>query len=497
MHSITRLMAVAVPAVVLVMAPEARAQDSDLEPSMVFFELYQGAPKANKTRDYVDKVQEEIEQYSKYSLLARADAYKRIRTTMVTPTKRINDERLRAIEAMVSEGDKLLYTNPKKAIEVLRKAKVQLKEIVENISLDSKIRKDYFTTQMLLVRSHLDNGNAQKAREIMTEIVRTFEDEYPVTTENYHPRVVNLYKDVFRSLKDQRTATLNITSNPPGCSVYVNGRLMKQKTPFTFKGLYPGAIRVNIRKGELQSMVRKVDVPANGSGKVDIDLEYEAALSFSDDTFGLTFRQESSLRRNMLNYSVRLGRFLEVDYVVLAGVLERGGSPALVSYQVDVKKKTIVRQRDFGVKANVVSNKRIREMAAFLADVNLNATTNVVYQPWYKNILGWSLVGAGVVTAAVSIPFYSTFIDRKDFVESNPLNQTPAELLEKAEEGNSAQTTAGILVGVGSALIVGGALAFVFYKVEDDTAIPGNATTLYGAPILWQGGGGFTFGGRF
>ncbi|MFT7621985.1 MAG: putative membrane protein, partial [Myxococcota bacterium] len=170
------------------------------------------------------------------------------------------------------------------------------------------------------------------------------------------------------------------------------------------------------------------------------------------------------------------------------------------------RRRSIVRQRDFGVKANVVSNRRIGEMAAFLADVDRKAAKEIVYKPWYTNIVGWSLVGAGVVTAAVSIPFYSKFLDKKDFVEANPLGLDPtipddrAELLGHAEEGNDAQTTAGILVGVGSALIVGGALAFVFYKVEDDGAAAEQVQTglrFIGAPFATPDGGGFVFGGQF
>ena len=473
----------------------ATAQDSELEPSMVFFELYMRAAPPTKTASYVKSVQQEIQQHRKYSLLSRSDAYTRIQTIMVTPAKRVNDEKLLAIEKMVAEGDKLIYTNPKKAIEVLRKAKVQLKEIVENISLDTKIRKDYFTTQMLLVRSHMDNGNEAKAKEIMGEIVRTFEDEYPVDTSSYHPKVVNLYKGVFVDLKDHRTATLTISTNPPGCDVYINGRAMKQKTPYTFTGLYPGSLSVNIRKGEMQSMVRKVTVPANGKGKVDIDLEYESAMSFSDDSFGLTFSNPESLTNNMLNYAVKLGKFLQVDYVVLSGVMNRGEGPALVGYQIDVKKRSILRQKDYGVKANVVSNRRIREMAAFLADVDPDAKPNVTYEPWYTNWIGWTAGGVGLVMGGVSLAFYLKFVEHKDNAEDLEFGSFE-DRKEQANLGNDAQTTAGIFAGVAAASIVASVLVFTLVKFEDDTAADWDSEFAYprtphfiAAPVITPDGG--------
>lgn len=472
----------------------------DLEPSVVFFELYNRGEASSKTPEYAQAIQEDIGQYKQYSLLSREDAFARIRTTMVMPAGRINDERLAAIELLVAEGDKLLYTNPTRAIEVLHQAKLQLKEIVENISLDGKIRREYFTTEMLLVRSYLDNGNEPKAREIMAEIVRTFEDEYPVTEENYHPRVVDLYKSVFLELKDQRNATLAITSNPPGCDVFINGRAMRQKTPFTFQSLYPGSIRVNVRKGELQSMVRKVDVPANGSGKIDVDLEYESALSFSEETFGLTFTDRAAMTTNMLNYAVKLGAFLEVDYVVLTGVLRKGEEYVLAGYQVDVRGRRVVRQQDFVVKPNVVSNRRISEMAAFLADVKPGERT-IVYKPWYTNWIGWSAAGVGLAMGGISLAFYLKFLEHRDNAQNDSFG-SHEDRVDQANQGNDAQLTGGIFAGLAGAFIVSSALVFTFVKFEDESASASANETGFGpssrppsfvtTPVLLPGGAGFS-----
>ncbi len=483
-------------------APSAMAQgEAELESSIVFFEFYLRNEPSSKTQEYVAGVQKEIAMHKKYSILARKDAYDRVRTTMVPPMKRINDDRLIAIGKMMAEGDKLIYTNPKQAIEVLRQAKVELKEIVENISLDSKIRKDYFTTQMLLVRSHIDNQSPEKAREIMVEVVRTFEDEYPVTEDNYHPNVVDLYKEVFRSLKDNRTASLTISTNPAGCDVFVNGRPMKEKTPFTYQSLYPGTIRVQVRHGALQSMVRTVEVGEKATGKLDVDLEYEAAMTFSDDAFGLTFTDAESMKRNMLNYSVKLGALLDVDYVILTGVQSMKDGPALVGYQVGVKDKKLVRQKDYSVKANVVSNNRIRELAAFLADVNLG-DKGKVYKPWFKNILGWSLAGAGLVSIGVGAGFYVKYLQARDNAQDTA--QDYDFRLRQAENGTDAQTLGGIFVGVGAALCVGAALVFPLYQIEDEEAYLGDTDyaldrrpTFFAVPVALPGGGGFSAEWRF
>jgi len=345
---------------------------------------------------------------------------------------------------------------------------------------------------MLLVRSHLDNGNEAKSREIMAEIVRTFEDEYPVTTDSYHPRVVDLYKGVFRSMKDRRTATVTITSNPPGCDVFINGRAMKQKTPFTFKGLYPGGMRVNVRKGELQSMVRKVEVGANGSGKVDIDLEYESALTFNDDTFGLTFSDKAAMKRNMLNYAVKLGKFLEVDYVVMGGVLKGAASPVLSGYQFDVSKRKLVRHKDFVVKANVVSARRISELSAFIADVNLDVVKGAVFKPWYTNWVGWSLTGLTVAMGGVSLAFFLKFNEHKDNAQNVNFG-SHQDRVEQANLGNDAQTNAGIFAGLAAASAVGTVLVFTLVKFEEPAVSGLNAPAtprFIASPMVVPGGGG-------
>ncbi len=488
----SRRLLLAVLFVVTTLPSSALAQgEGELEASVVFFELYVRGQKDTKTAEYVNAVQKDIVRHRKYSLLARKDAAAKLESIMVTPGARVTDERLKAIEKLVAEGDKLIYTSQvQKAIKLLREAKSQLREIVENITLNAKVRKDYFTTQMLLVRSYMENGNAAKAREIMTEIVRQFEDEYPVTTDNYHPKVVDAYKDVFRSMKDQRNAALTITTNPPGCTVYINGRAMRQKTPYTYKGLYSGTLHIQVRKGDLQSMVRKISVKSNASEKVDIDLEYESAMSFNDRQFGLTFSNSKSAKTHMMNYAARLGAFLQVDFVVLVGVRQTGDGPVLSGYQFDVKNRKLIRETNFKIKANVVSQRRITQMSAFIADVKVDPTTEITYKPWYTNWIGWTLIGVGVVSGSIAGVFYGKFLEHKDNAEDKTFG---GDNEEQANLGNTAQTNAGIFLGLAGASIVGGALVFALVKFKDDSLDKTSALelpTFVPAPFVVPGGGG-------
>ena len=122
----------------------ALAQNEGPEPSIVFLDLYLKGFDGDKTPAYVEGIQEDITQYRKYALMPREEATASIRQQMVTPERRVNDERLQTIEKLVDEGDKLLYTNRQKALSVLRQANDELQNISESLRLNANIRKFLF-----------------------------------------------------------------------------------------------------------------------------------------------------------------------------------------------------------------------------------------------------------------------------------------------------------------------------------------------------------------
>lgn len=476
------------------MTTPVQADNDDPEPSLVFLDIYLDTFEGGKTPAYVAGIHDDILQYRKFALMPRTDALAQIRQQMVSSERRVNDKRLKEIEQLVKDGDKLLYTNRKKAIDVLREANVQLQGLSESLRLDTKIRDYYFKTKMGLIEAHRQNKNTDKARAIMSQVIRLFESTYlnRINDNNHHPKTVQLFKEVFREMEAQRTSQLTVVTTPPGCEVYINGQAQKDHTPFTFDRQYPGEVMVQVQKDDSQSMVHKVLLSSDSAAELKIDLAFESALKISTNTLGLTFKNKAEMAKSMGKYASRIARVLKVDYVATLGLISSFDGPVLAGSLFRAQDAKLVRETTLTVKPNVISERRILEMAAFVADVEANAGAE-----WYKNVYGWSLVGAGSISLAVSLAFVSKYLGHKEHAEDSNYKTKIAREVE-ASKAQDAQLLSGILAGVGTALIVGGALVFVF--TED---APSNAKTADGptrfvaAPIVLPGGGGVTATWRF
>ncbi|MGM0577455.1 MAG: PEGA domain-containing protein [Myxococcota bacterium] len=485
-------------------AQPAADLEEGLEPSLAVLELYVAGQDYEKTPEYVRSVAEEIRGLGRYAMLARPDAERQVRQVMTTSSRRIADARLAEIERMMEEGDRLVYTNPQKAIEILAKAKGELKSIMETISLNQEIRRDFFTTQMLLARSHYDNGNRDKAAGIMEEIIKVFGDEYRVTAEEYHPDIVALYRETYRRLSEQRKGRLTVRTEPPGAEVFINGKQQQKKTPATYEGLYAGTLTVAARKGGRESMNHKVQIEEGRPAEVTIDIDYETSLAFNDDRFGFVFSNHETLDRRVADFASRIGSLLDVDYVLVAGLVEREGRTYLEGHLVNVAGQKVVKRHALYTKSNVVSNNRVTQMARLMAGVDVDEPMTV-YKPWYQNWVGWTLVGAGVAAAGAGAGMYFGPVQSK--IDDAECAGGPAagckpfdERSDLADEAETQRAVSGVLVGLGAAAIVGGAVAFMVMEEEDPDGMAEADTPhlRYVGPTVAPGGtAGFGMGAGF
>ena len=61
---------------------------------------------------------------------------------------------------------------------------------------------------LILLRCQLFSGDEKTARTTLQVLHRRFGTEYPVTTEDYHPKLVELYERVGKQQASERTGTL-------------------------------------------------------------------------------------------------------------------------------------------------------------------------------------------------------------------------------------------------------------------------------------------------
>ncbi len=480
---------------------KGRATGEGLEASLAVLELYVQGQDFDKTPEYAERIASEMAELKRYAILTRADAQKKIASVMTASSKRVAEGKMKQIEAWVKEGDELVYTNPRAAIDILAKAKAELKLLMDNIDLSQEVRREYFRTQMLLARSHFDNGNREKSAEIMEEIIRAFGDEAKVTEEDYHPDIVALYRETYRRLGAQRNGTLTVRTEPPGAEVMINGKLQQQRTPATYDGLYAGSVTVTARKGGRESMAHKVNIQAERPAELSIDIDYETSLAF-DERFGFEMPDEKTLQRRIADFASRVGSLLAVDYVLVTGLVDHDGRAFIDGYLVNVANQKVDRQQSLYVKPNVVSNNRVAAMARLMAGVDTEAPA-AVYKPWYTRWVGWAGAGVALGGGAMTAIFHLQYKDKLALVQCAGGEAAGCKsvsdrtiLAGEAKDVRTLRNVGIVLTIVGAGTSVAG---FLLQKVEDPDAAwaPSVPKLQYVGPLLAPGtaglGAGFSF----
>ena len=448
-------------------APAQAARGDGLEPSLAVLELYVGGQEFAKTPEYVAKVAEELGKLQGYSLLSRADAARQVGAVMTTSVRRVTDEKLDRIAAMMKRGEDLLYKEPREAITILAQAKRELNEIMESITQTKRIREDFFKTQMLLARSHYDNDNRSKAAEIIEEIIRVFGEDARVTEDEYHPDLVALYRATYRKVSAEPKGALQVTVHPAGAEIRIHGKTQASRAPTTIEGIFPGTVAVQARIEGRESMIRRVKVVANETASITIDIDYETSLSFNDEKFGFTFPDVDTLKRRVGDFGARIGKLLRVDKILVTGLVEAAGRTQLEGYMVDVASGQVERAESLLTKPNVVSRNRVKLLANYLGK---GVAVERVYKPWYENWVGWTATGVGVVGMVVGGILwmdYESQLDEVNCTQPPPACKSELERTTIASDAKSVRALAVTSWALGGAAIVGGILAFVLMEEED------------------------------
>ncbi len=453
---------------------------SDLEASVVLVELNLRDAANGKTTEYVRGIENRLREMKTLSVLGRDDALRQLKKALGRSAGDVSVDQLDGAKAKLAQGEELAFRKPSRAIPVLAEAKAAYDALGDSVVGNTEVRADHFKTLILLARCQLFSGDEAQARTTMQSLLRTFGDEFTVTSEKYHPKLVDLYTSVLEKEASKRTGALVVRTRPSGCEVFINGRRMTDESPAAYTGLYAGEVSVLARKGRSTSIARNLTIPSGGQVEIDIDLAYESSLLTHDGQFGLGFDTEAEAQKHLINYSEAIGEALKVDYVILAGVIQREGQPLLASWKIDVKRRAIVKQRALTVKPNVISHRRIEEMSVYLGAVQLTASaSDSGLKPWYTNWVGWTLVGTAVALGAGAGAVgqqYGTYRDEAQLAYPNGLTEAEkeAEYQSRIRAKNSAENLEVplyVLSGLAGASLIAGIVVFAVMDVEaDDTS---------------------------
>lgn len=472
------------------------AEHDDVEPSLAVLELHVRADAIPKTSEYVRLITTAVSDTGRFAMLDAVDAKKSLVGHMAKPHRKVTEARLQSIESLMNQGDELTYTDPQQAIQILAEAKTALREVQDGALLNRKIRDDLFRTLMMLASSHFFNGNVDKVRGILGEIVRDFGADHPVTENDYNPDIVAIYDEVQAEMKARKVGRVTVETSPPGATVYLNGRKQKEVTPATYGKLYPGRVKVSARMGQRDSLVHELQVSLDEVAEVSIDIDFEAAVAIDSKRFGLVFENPDAIPEQVADFSARVGELLDVEYVLATGLVNRNGKTFLEGYLVDVGKGAVVLQKSDSAKSNVVSKKRVGDQALHMA--SLPRPGRSFRARFIRPTYAWIGLGSGIVGVAVGAGLLGKFngmLEEVQCVQGPEAGCKDAtERGQIAADAESVRAGAYTFLGLGAAGLVAGSTILVLHLAgggdEEDSASVDTMKLQAVSPILVPDGAG-------
>jgi hypothetical protein len=169
----------------------------------------------------------------------------------------------------LAEGD---YTT---ALKQLNKAQALSRSAAEELNREQKRAERVLDTCLYMVRVLLETGSESKARTLVQECRQLVPRVEP--TMHMHPPVVLEMLVEVDTKRAQHPRELRVDSQPPGCTVRVNG-MMLGETPFEMRDLLAGEYGVQVecdpgRRGRVH-----VANLTEGSADVFVDLRFDHAI---------------------------------------------------------------------------------------------------------------------------------------------------------------------------------------------------------------------------
>lgn len=176
---------------------------------------------------------------------------------------------------------KLVQAQTAAALKELERAQAFSRRSLETLNRDPKRGRTVLDTCLYLARAKMESGDRAAASAQAQECVQMAPATEP-SPRMHPPEVLALYESA-KKPDPQHAGTLRVESQPPKCSIRINGVLMG-KTPFELPNLYPGEYRIQLEcDSKAPGRVHRVEVPAGG------------ASLFIFDTFDHAVRSEPFL----------------------------------------------------------------------------------------------------------------------------------------------------------------------------------------------------------
>lgn len=427
----------------------------EVERTMALVELRTGEDANPQTADYLQEVASGVqkEAVQDVMLVAMAKSAERLRRDRDQVPSALTDERRKGLEALRKQGINFLdNVDAVEAIKALRAAEAKYRAALAAPGADEKLRKDYLDVLAQLATAHVVAKDRDSAAEVFRTVVTAFGPKASVTDDNYRPDVVEVFKRVVKELTTQPKGSVEVTSEPGGAHVLING-IDRGVTPVTVGDLVPGVYTIRLQAGAASSTLHRVKVTAGGKARLGVDIEYERHLVLEDARVGLGYADLETANRRVLTDSVTLGKELGVASVAAVGVLDG----TLYAWLVDVAQARIERSSSVKVPGIGTSPRAVAKvLGTLLGDRGRKEegapSAGAPDKPgaWYTSVPGIICGVAALASLGVGAAYAPN------------LTVTEVHTQEEKDAATTGRTIAG--VGLGAGAVLAGASAFFFWR---------------------------------
>jgi hypothetical protein len=212
---------------------------------------------------------------------------------------------------------------------VIQAAHANVAAIAQDTGLRTKTR----GALLDLALAHHRDGNPD-AKTAMAELIRSYPD-VPVTRRD-GPEALALYTETRTQLRANGLGSIKVEVADGGTQVFVNEQFHR-RGDVTIPDLAPGLYRVYGTLGQREGRAYQVEVTANTTATVRIDVELDAAIHLDSDWVGLAYASAEDRDRLEGEHAVALARQFGASGVVVIGVRTRNDDDYLVGALVSME----------------------------------------------------------------------------------------------------------------------------------------------------------------
>lgn len=440
------------------------AGPQEIERTIAFIELRQGADPNSLTDDYLKEVQRTFQAENKgdFIFVPTSQILSKLGKTRDQLPRKLTPERRTMLSEARKKGIEYLdRADAANAIEALGAAASKYRSALAAPGADDKLRAAYLDILANLATAHILAKQDDKAADVFRLVVTTFGLKANITDDMYRPDVVEVFKKVVAEVKRLDKGKIEATSTPSGAKIIVNGA-GRGETPGTVDDLIPGIYSVHMEKDNVTSMLHRVRVQGGKTTRVTFDLALESHLVLEDGAAGLSYKDLDETQGRVSVDGLAIGKTLGVNLVVAIGVIER----KLVTYVIDTAKGEVVGSGKTNVPQVGLSKRAVTNV---METIKGKAGTGPT-EPWYTYKPGLYVAGGGLVALTIGLIYMPALLSGKTFYQcpdETQLCANPSPLFkQKAEDAAASYNGDRVLAITGLALgvVLGGVSAWMFYK---------------------------------